>query len=127
MLVSTHRQPGLMVKGHRFEIPLDHNQSKGSTISVFARELISAQTPQSDAPFIVYLQDGPGFESRPPLTCSGWIKAALQKYRVLLLDQRGTGNNSPISAQTLARLPNPIAQAEYLSLFRADSIVKDAE
>ncbi|WP_025613588.1 alpha/beta fold hydrolase, partial [Vibrio parahaemolyticus] len=53
-------------------------------------------------------------------------KRALQEYRVLLLDQRGTGNSSVINHQTLAHL-TPEQQADYLSHFRADNIVRDAE
>ena len=45
---------------------------------------------------------------------------------MLLLDQRGTGHSSPISAEALAQLTAP-QQAKYLSQFRADSIVRDAE
>lgn len=45
---------------------------------------------------------------------------------MLLLDQRGTGHSSPISAEALAQLTAP-QQAEYLGHFRADSIVRDAE
>ena len=43
---------------------------------------------------------------------------------MLMLDQRGTGRSSPIGS-----LPGrtPEQQAEYLSHFRADSIVRDAE
>ena len=48
---------------------------------------------------------------------------------MLLLDQRGTGRSTPVSAGSLARrgLVSPAAQADYLALFRADSIVADAE
>jgi pimeloyl-ACP methyl ester carboxylesterase len=46
---------------------------------------------------------------------------------VLLLDQRGTGRSSPANRRTLARLGSARAQADYLALFRADSIVADAE
>ncbi|GAK86352.1 proline iminopeptidase [Vibrio ponticus] len=45
---------------------------------------------------------------------------------MLLLDQRGTGNSSVVSHQTLAG-KTPEQQAEYLSHFRADNIVRDAE
>ncbi|MGH3171569.1 MAG: alpha/beta fold hydrolase, partial [Trebonia sp.] len=48
-------------------------------------------------------------------------------YRVLLLDQRGTGRSSRITARSLAALGSPGAQADYMALFRADSIVLDAE
>ncbi|MCV5371957.1 alpha/beta hydrolase, partial [Escherichia coli] len=44
----------------------------------------------------------------------------------MLLDQRGTGNSSVINHQTLAHL-TPQQQADYLSHFRADNIVRDAE
>jgi pimeloyl-ACP methyl ester carboxylesterase len=46
---------------------------------------------------------------------------------VLLLDQRGTGRSTPASRLTLAKLAGPQAQADYLALFRADNIVRDAE
>ncbi len=54
------------------------------------------------------------------------MKRALQEFRVLLLDQRGTGNSSVINAQTLAHL-SAQQQADYLTHFRADNIVRDAE
>ena len=41
-----------------------------------------------------------------------------------MLDQRGTGRSSPVG--TLAGL-TPDQQADYLSHFRADSIIRDAE
>ena len=43
MLISTHKQPGFVVQGHRFEIPLDHANPDGSKISIFARELVKTQ------------------------------------------------------------------------------------
>ena len=49
-----------------------------------------------------------------------------QEYRVLLLDQRGTGISTPVTAQGLRKLA-PQQQAEYLRHFRADNIVRDAE
>jgi pimeloyl-ACP methyl ester carboxylesterase len=55
------------------------------------------------------------------------LKRALQEYRVLLLDQRGTGRSTPVNYQTLARFATPGEQADYLKDFRADSIVRDAE
>ena len=53
------------------------------------------------------------------------MKRALQDYRVLLLDQRGTG---PLDAGRPG-CPGLTAeeQARYLTHFRADSIVRDAE
>jgi alpha/beta hydrolase fold len=46
---------------------------------------------------------------------------------VLLLDQRGTGRSTRLTARSLARLATPAAQADYLARFRADSIVLDCE
>jgi pimeloyl-ACP methyl ester carboxylesterase len=53
------------------------------------------------------------------------MKRAVRDYRVLLLDQRGTGRSTPVGVQ----LPGSSAheQAEYLTHFRADAIVRDAE
>jgi pimeloyl-ACP methyl ester carboxylesterase len=51
----------------------------------------------------------------------------LKEYRVLLLDQRGTGLSTPVTHQTLARFAAPQAQADYLKQFRAGNIVRDAE
>jgi pimeloyl-ACP methyl ester carboxylesterase len=53
------------------------------------------------------------------------MKRALQDYRVLLLDQRGTGRSTPVGRA----IPGETAaeQAAYLTHFRADSIVRDAE
>ena len=53
------------------------------------------------------------------------MKRALQDYRVLLLDQRGTGRSTPVGPAITGEAPT--AQADYLTHFRADSIVRDAE
>jgi len=54
----------------------------------------------------------------------GWLERALKDFRVLMLDQRGTGRSTPVA--TLKAM-SPEEQAGYLACFRADSIVKDAE
>jgi len=80
----------------------------------------------TDRPYLVFLQGGPGFEAtRPTSPPSGWMKRALRDYRVLLLDQRGTGRSTPVGPV----IPGDTAadQAAYLAHFRADSIVRDAE
>lgn len=61
---------------------------------------------------------GPGFESPRPTEASAWLKAAVQHFRVILLDQRGTGRSSPITPASLPRIGDARAQAEYLSHFR---------
>jgi pimeloyl-ACP methyl ester carboxylesterase len=112
---------------HVFDVPLDHRDPQGSKIEVFARELVAIQNQEANLPYLVYLQGGPGFASPRPARSGGWIKRALSEFRVLLIDQRGTGLSAPINEQSLAVHETPEAQAEYLSLFRADSIVRDCE
>ena len=116
----------LLYRQHTFEVPLDYSQPQAQTISVFAREVVDLARQNDDLPWLVYFQGGPGFPSPRPDSRSGWLKRALHQYRVLLLDQRGTGNSTVISHQTLAHMSAP-EQAEYLSHFRADNIVRDAE
>lgn len=126
-LIATHRLPGMVLTSHRFEVPLDHARPGGETISVFAREVVAPGRENDDLPWLVFLQGGPGFEaSRPPGNAT-WLPRALRDYHVLLLDQRGTGSSTPVTARTLARFGTPEAQAAYLAHFRADSIVDDAE
>jgi pimeloyl-ACP methyl ester carboxylesterase len=122
------RQPGTVLTDHTFTLPLDHQQPDGGQIEVFAREVAPAgRRDGAGLPWLVYLQGGPGFGSPRPVGRESWLNRALEDYRVLLLDQRGTGRSTPASRHTLARLGSPRAQADYLAFFRADSIVADAE
>ena len=122
-------QPGTVLTDHMFTVPLDHQEPGGEQIEVFAREVVPAGRRDGGAglPWLVYLQGGPGFGSPRPIGRESWLNRALDDYRVLLLDQRGTGRSTPASRHTLARLGSPRAQADYLAHFRADSIVRDAE
>ncbi len=117
---------GLKFTPHYFDVPLDYQDPSKGTLQVFARSLDYANGGDSNKPWLVYFQGGPGFPSPRQNGHSGWIKRVLSEYRVLLLDQRGTGNSTVISHQTLAG-KTPEQQAEYLSHFRADNIVRDAE
>jgi len=122
-----HRLPGLVLVDHEFNVPLDYARPEGETINVFAREVVATDREKQDQPWLIFFQGGPGSSAPRPEDKSGWLKRALQEYRVLLLDQRGTGRSSPINYQTLARFATPRMQADYLKNFRADSIVRDAE
>lgn len=103
---------------HTFDVPLDHDRPDGERITVYAREV----TDDPSLPWLLFLGGGPGFPAPRPLGDEGWLLRALRDYRVLLLDQRGTGRSTPVTARVaLAR------GAEYLTHFRADSIVRDAE
>jgi pimeloyl-ACP methyl ester carboxylesterase len=120
----TYRAPGAVLTEREHRVPLDHGRSDGPWITVFTREV--AVPDGLDRPYLVFLQGGPGHEAaRPTSPPSGWMARALRDYRVLLLDQRGTGRSTPIGAVIPG--DTPTAQAEYLTHFRADSIVRDAE
>jgi len=118
--------PGLVLVEHLFELPLDYSYPSGETIEVFARECVDPEKVNDDLPWLLFLQGGPGFGAPRPTGRTGWLKRALKEFRVLLLDQRGTGNSTPVHAQRLRGM-SPQEQAEYLSLMRADNIVRDAE
>lgn len=124
---KVHRLPGLVLTDHEFTVPLDYAQPGGEQIGVFAREVVAAGKENADLPWLVFFQGGPGFGAPRPEDNTGWLKRALAEYRVLLLDQRGTGRSTPVNYQTLARFPTAHTQADYLKQFRADSIVRDAE
>src|SRR5262252_8803755 len=123
----SYRQRGTVLTDHTFSVPLDHGRPGGERIEVFAREVVAADRTGQDLPWLLFLQGGPGF-SGPRLSGRGsWLDCALDDFRVLLLDQRGTGRSTPATRHTLAGLGSAEDQAGYLSLFRADSIVHDAE
>ena len=122
---ATHH--GMNVADLEFQVPLDHAKPAGERLPIFARSLIDADKPDANLPWLVFLQGGPGFPGPRPSTRSGWIKRALQEYRVLLLDSRGNGRSSVVLPQTLSRRGDARAQAAYLAHFRADGIVDDCE
>lgn len=97
------------------------------SVTVYAREVRAADKAEQDLPYLLFLQGGPGGRSpRPGVDAPGWISWAVQRYRVILLDQRGTGRSTPQDRVTLAGL-TPQQQADRLANFRADAIVADAE
>lgn len=124
--MSPYVLDGIYCQPMTFQVPLDHTQPGGKQLTLFARTLTDKSRRSEELPWLLFLQGGPGFGAPRPTTNSGWLKRALQEFRVVLLDQRGTGQSTPISAKALAHL-SPAEQADYLSHFRADSIVRDAE
>ena len=125
---GTVRLGGLELRDHTVEVPLDHAAPDGERIHVFAREVSAAGRDVSALPWLLYLQGGPGSAAdRPAGATDGWIGRAVKDFRVLLLDQRGTGRSSPITPSLLAARGSTAAQADWLALHRADSIVGDAE
>ncbi|EFN50920.1 hypothetical protein CHLNCDRAFT_141711 [Chlorella variabilis] len=109
-------------------VPLDHSGRVPGTIDVFFRELVHRNRKDDKGlGYLLFLQGGPGFEAARPTEASGWIKQASVYFRIILLDQRGTGRSTPITPDSLPRRGSPEEQAQYLKFFRADSIVRDAE
>ncbi|MFJ6216294.1 alpha/beta fold hydrolase [Streptomyces sp. NPDC092296] len=121
------RQPGVVSTDHVLQVPLDHADPPGEQIELYAREVVAAGRERDELPWLLFLQGGPGGKAGRPLGRDGWLDRALDDYRVLLLDQRGTGRSTPANRQTLPTRGGAAEQARYLAHFRADSIVRDAE
>ena len=124
-VTAVARIPGLVLTEHEFAVPLDHGDPSGEKITVFAREV--AEPGGLERPFLVYLEGGPGSEAPRPTrrpSSPSWLDRALREFRVLMLDQRGTGRSSPIGHMSGVA---PAEQAARIARFRADAIVRDAE
>ncbi|MFJ8076361.1 alpha/beta fold hydrolase [Streptomyces sp. NPDC096176] len=125
--MASYRQPGVVLTDHHFTAPLDHGDPAGEQIELYGREVTSAAHADADLPWLVYLEGGPGNAARRFVGKQAWLGRATQDFRVLLLDQRGTGRSAPQNRQTLPQRGGPQSQADHLALFRADSIVRDCE
>lgn len=118
---------GLEIKEKHFQCPLSYEDVNSGKITVFAREVSLKKNVGRKLPYMVYLQGGPGFASPLPTSLGGFLGEAVKEYTVLLLDQRGTGRSTPITHQSLAKFESTEEAVDYLSHFRADNIVRDAE
>lgn len=92
-----------------------------------AVQVVATNKVLATQPYLCFFQGGPGFESPVPSEDILWLAAATKHFRVVLLDQRGTGCSAPLRASTLSPLGSAERQVEHLRHFRADSIVADAE
>ncbi|WP_327327495.1 alpha/beta hydrolase [Streptomyces sp. NBC_01210] len=120
--------PAYATVDHVFTVPLDHSAPNGPDIQVFAREVADPARVGERLPWLLYLQGGPGGKSpRPSAGSPSWLPQALKTHRVLLLDQRGTGRSTPVTARSAARFASHAQLAAYLGHFRADAVVADAE
>jgi len=123
----TRRMQDLTVEEHVLTVPLVWSDpADRRTIDVYAA--VVSREGGEDLPHLVFLQGGPGHEApRPFHSPAGprWLDAALAHYRVVLLDQRGTGRSTPVGDDDLEH--GAAATAERLTHLRADAIVRDAE
>ncbi|WP_198598306.1 alpha/beta fold hydrolase [Mangrovicella endophytica] len=127
-MLSEYVIPGMRIRDHQITVPLDWNRpDDGRSIEIFAREVVDPVRDGEALPKLLFLQGGPGGKGPRPVDGPPWLKEALKSYRVILLDQRGTGRSSRIDAHRISGFGTGEAAADYLSLFRADSIVRDAE
>lgn len=122
---------------HWLDVPLDYFGAESllapnldsrmipNRINLFAREYV--RDGHEKDPRLVFFQGGPGSAGPRMAPIGSWLDTALEHFRVVLIDERGTGNSHPLDATALAAVRAPQAQAMYLSCFRQDSIVRDAE
>lgn len=145
---------GALQTEYYLDVPLDYRRADGPQITLFAREyerleacpahlagqrqrgaqgagqgqpgLAAGGEEESRRPYLLFLQGGPGYPGNRAADPSGWMDAALDDYRILMLDQRGTGLSTPVHSDLVKELGAEGA-AEYLTHFRADAIVEDCE
>ena len=116
------------IRDHVITVPLDWNApNDGRTLEIFAREIVDPTKRNDDLPMLAFLQGGPGGKSPRPTAPEGFLKSSLQRFRVILMDQRGTGRSSRIQGRTMQQFADPRDAAQFLLCFRADSIVRDLE
>ena len=126
MSLNRYKYLEMIITDYNFSVPLDYSNKDGEKISIFAREIFREENKNKSIPYLIFFQGGPGYESPRPISDSGWIKRASEDYKILLLDQRGTGLSTPILGDSLPNMSDS-ELAHYLTFFRADNIVRDAE
>ena len=126
MILNKYKYSEMIITDHNFLVPLNYQDEGGKKITVFAREVCREESKDKNLPYLIFFQGGPGYESPRPINDSGWIKRASEEYRLLLLDQRGTGLSTPVSKESLVGFSDEDLSI-YLTFFRADNIIRDAE
>ncbi|KAL2270126.1 hypothetical protein VTJ83DRAFT_2310 [Remersonia thermophila] len=135
---ASHVLPGrLLVTELFFEVPRNHARPEDGTLTLFGRAVRKNERPivppspeaaaKTQLPYLVYLEGGPGFGNREPQNHPLTRVALDRGYQVLYLDYRGTGLSTPINAPLVLSQGDEEAQARFLKLFRANSIVRDLE
>ena len=146
-LLNEYYVPGLHIEDRSIDVPLDwtgHEPGHGfdsEPIKLFYRVVTTPEHVHDDLPLLIFLQGGPGGAGPRLLSpqSDGWIEEATKHFRVILPDQRGTGRSNRVDTHTMTRIAAAHAddntsatsaaraQADYLKLFLADSIVRDFE
>lgn len=106
-------------------VPLDYHYPDQASITLFARDICLKDN--SDAEILVFFNGGPGFSCLRDWRNTPWVIEALKTYRIILLDQRGTGRSELLDLHHLPQLAAHESLSDYLSHFRADNIVRDTE
>ncbi|GAA5085012.1 alpha/beta fold hydrolase [Microbacterium yannicii] len=127
MSVTTRRMQDLTIDDHLLTVPLVWDDpADGRTIDIHAA--VVTREGGGRLPYLVFLQGGPGHEAPRAFHAPAgpsWLDSALEHYRVVLLDQRGTGLSTPVSDVDLER--GTAELAEHITHLRADAIVRDCE
>ena len=128
MITAEYTIPGMHIRDHVMTVPLDWDTpDDGRTIELFAREIVDPTKRNDNLPMLAFLQGGPGGKSPRPVSLDGFLGVALKRFRVILMDQRGTGRSTRVQGKTMAQFASANDAAQYLLKFRADSIVRDLE
>jgi len=137
---ATYRLEGHTLNEYWIEVPLDYfgaaqdlsddatgrsGEGLPDTINVFAREYV--RDGHEADPRLVFFQGGPGSPAPRMAPINSWLSTALDHFRVVLIDERGTGNSHPLETDAITAVGRPEAQDALLACFRQDSIVQDAE
>ena len=152
-VIDSYRVKDLVNTQIEFRFPLSYGVVNGKYESLEKISVVGTLTQTYDADLhsnlgtikfpehpkvATYLQGGPGFPCVQPLTNLGFTKELLTRgYSVFYMDQRGTGFSTPLEVGTIGQLVVREAEesteayservAEFLTNFRADSIVEDLE
>lgn len=116
-------------KYHQFTVPADWEKPDTTKpLTIVVREIVDIKDKELKKPSLLYLKGGPGFQTNLP-TDENWIAQLQTRFRVFLLDQRGTGMSTPLDIDSILSLDthDRTKAIKYLANFRADSIARDIE
>ena len=125
---TAYTLPGIHVTDRELEVPLVWDAPPPPRRRPPAERARGAPVRRhDDRPRRVCLPGGPGGKGPRPTGPDGWVCTALATHRVVLLAPRGPARPAAVRGAGPAARGSGAAQAEYLSRFRADAIVADAE